>query len=254
MKDMLLKRQAINDNVTKILSSSNVDVNQMSLFDNTSNGLIELHTTKQSNYVELLEAERDRLGLVLSVDYLQRAKVLIDLIKLKPVSQIESSTGIMPIIGVCVSIEASITKNGKQFYKIYIADSTRKIEVITYSKTISSQFVIGELYMLVIRINNFYNDNFILLLRHKVINENKLGSIFKSNIKLHNIYNVLYNNKKLSDEFLMYLINLTEEADGENSVKLDIMKDEEVKKTLDIKFDNEVYEKFINYFNFKITY
>lgn len=256
MENNLLTRQTIKDNSVELSTSKQINPDQMDLFaDDGDNTMLKLMKKTNNSYIDILEEEREVLGgMVLSVNYLKDVRIVPELLGIGKISEIDIDKRNQSLVGICVKIERKISKKGKVYYHIHLADSYRLIKLTSYTDAYKT-FTIGSLYMVNITVLHLYGSEYkIFLNKSLIINDGEFNKVFKNKIKLEDKLSHLKNKTDIAYEFIMYLGQMIDKATEVNSVNIVITRNDQRSKVLKVKFTEEIYNKLTNYFKLKVTY
>lgn len=253
-KETLMNRQIIADNVQELIIKGSEDKNQLNLFSDIDE-LVELRKKQELTYLEILEKEREALGIILSVDYLRNSTMFIDLLRINRLSSANLNNRNEDAIAICISKIEEISRKGHKFYTVEFGDSIRKINVRIYNPNIYNNIIIGDTYAIKISSESYYKDNsFFSLIRYMNLDNKKLSDIFTEPIALENYNDDLTKDKEKALDFIIYISELIDKATDDNYVNMFVNTPHSKSTIYKIKFDNEIYNYFLNNFNFTFKY
>lgn len=254
-KEILKSRKIISDNIGEIIKNQLKDKNQLNLFYNEDVLLKLTQKTKLSN-IEMLERERNYLGVIFSIDYLADSIIFLDLLKIPRISNANlNSDNTISAIAVCISKKEVVSKTGRIYYVIEFGDSIRKIKIKLYDRNIYSKLNVKDTYIIKLSKKSYYkNEDFFILIKHMNLTKKKLNEIFINPIILTNEDLSIKKNKEKAREFIFYMNKLmTQKTDG-NEIKGIFKIGDNISSTYKIKFNIEIYNNLKNNFNFNFKY
>jgi DNA polymerase III alpha subunit len=253
MKDILIGRQIIIDNSSKIIKSAGGDPSQMELFAEESISTVNMTVKEVPSYIEILEKERDTNGIILTADYLKGTEFIKDVLQVKPISELDLLEYENLVYGVCVDKQVHMSNKKTRIYKIFIADSTRRVEVMVFNYDVATRFEIGELYIVNLRTKDKYKPVIFLDRTVKVVDGN-YNIFIKKPLFLKINTDIYKNNIGLARELTDYINMISDNANEKNSVKtIFINQNDVLGRKREIAFDNNIYKILTNYFNIKIS-
>ena len=245
MNNTLKNRKMVTSNLEKMLKSvTGKNKLQTSLFD-AEPVEIKLDQPAVISPLELLEQERDTLGLVASVEYIRSDNMVTELFGMKRLSDSDFSTKVGMSIAICLGFKSEMSSYGPRYFVVF-GDSIIKIDV-QVPEGAQYSLLIGELYNIKYTQRQSGKETYFKLIKSRKFNRYTNGNNFKNGYLSISSEG---NDKSKLNEFVAYIKMLENKDDG---VKALFNYGRSSFKTR-LLMDCEIYDRLKNYFKLDIKW